>query len=238
MADVALLAQLDLQPVTKAAGILIYAGLGLLAVWGLFCVFLMQRQIARRRFRTEEAASDFLDQVRDCLDDGDFEEAEKLCSTPSHWYRAVPLLARVALAERRRPMPKIRQSVTARFEREVLGEIDARSAWINTVIKAAPMLGLLGTVTGMIGAFAELAGSTQIDQSDLADDISVALFTTALGLLIAVPLVLMSNSLQVRVRKLEDATADQIQIFLDDLEPALDRAKSRQQVAGSGGGGI
>lgn len=53
--------------------------------------------------------------------------------------------------------------------------------------QAAPMLGLLGTVAGMIGAFGTLETQKGADPSALAGDISVALFTTAGGLIIAIP---------------------------------------------------
>lgn len=53
--------------------------------------------------------------------------------------------------------------------------------------QAAPMLGLLGTVAGMIGAFGTLETQKGADPSALAGDISTALFTTAGGLIIAIP---------------------------------------------------
>ena len=62
--------------------------------------------------------------------------------------------------------------------------------WINYVAlisQAAPMLGLFGTVLGMVNAFATLSGTGQADPGTLAGDISVALLTTLWGLLTAIP---------------------------------------------------
>lgn len=62
--------------------------------------------------------------------------------------------------------------------------------WINYVAliaQAAPMLGLFGTVLGMVNAFGTLSGSGQADPGQLAGDISVALLTTLWGLLTAIP---------------------------------------------------
>ncbi len=62
--------------------------------------------------------------------------------------------------------------------------------WINyisLVAQAAPMVGLFGTVLGMVGAFATLSGSGQADPGMLANDISAALLTTLWGLVIAIP---------------------------------------------------
>lgn len=62
--------------------------------------------------------------------------------------------------------------------------------WINflsVIAQAAPMLGLLGTVIGMVGAFGTLSEVGSADPSQLAGDISVALLTTLWGLITAIP---------------------------------------------------
>ncbi len=76
-------------------------------------------------------------------------------------------------------------STAADLETEVLMQ---KVTWLSVVGNLSPMLGLLGTVQGMIGAFASLAGGTP-DQGVLALQISQALYTTAAGLTIAVPCV-------------------------------------------------
>ena len=65
--------------------------------------------------------------------------------------------------------------------------------WINyisLIAQASPMLGLLGTVIGMVSAFGTLKTSGAADPSALAGDISVALLTTLWGLLNAIPCIL------------------------------------------------
>ena len=57
---------------------------------------------------------------------------------------------------------------------------------LSLVAQAAPMLGLFGTVFGMIGAFSTLASNNSADPSALASDISVALLTTMWGLVVAI----------------------------------------------------
>ncbi len=63
-----------------------------------------------------------------------------------------------------------------------------RINWISVMANVAPMLGLLGTVQGMIWAFAEIAKGS-VDVGYLATAIGQALYTTAVGLVIAVPTV-------------------------------------------------
>ena len=82
------------------------------------------------------------------------------------------------------------------------------------------MIGLLGTVLGMMGAFATLASGDNVDPALLADDINVALRTTACGLAIAIPLVLCMASVNVRIRKMEDLIASGLTRFLDSMRGA------------------
>lgn len=58
---------------------------------------------------------------------------------------------------------------------------------LATVAQVAPLLGFLGTVTGMIRAFTVLATTTQATPAQLAGGISEALITTAAGLIVAIP---------------------------------------------------
>lgn len=58
---------------------------------------------------------------------------------------------------------------------------------ISTNAQIAPMLGLLGTVTGMIGAFSKIGMGAMGDPEKLADDIGEAMITTAAGLIVGIP---------------------------------------------------
>lgn len=59
--------------------------------------------------------------------------------------------------------------------------------YLSVVTQVAPMFGLLGTVTGMIGAFNKIGLGKMGDPEKLADDIGVAMITTAAGLIVAIP---------------------------------------------------
>ena len=86
---------------------------------------------------------------------------------------------------------------TALFE---LTEMGARMRILEAVVQGAPMLGLLGTVIGMIDAFGNLALSQQMtDPRLLAGGIWTALTTTALGLAIALVAYFFANWLEGRI---------------------------------------
>lgn len=66
---------------------------------------------------------------------------------------------------------------------------------LATTINVAPMLGFLGTVIGMIGAFAAIAAAGEVEPTIVASGIQVALITTAAGLTVAIPIQLFNNFL-------------------------------------------
>jgi biopolymer transport protein ExbB len=85
---------------------------------------------------------------------------------------------------------------------EDLAALERNMRGIEAVVQAAPMLGLLGTVIGMIEAFGRLAQSTgAADPAELAGGIWTALITTALGLAIAILFYFLSLWLEARVAR-------------------------------------
>ena len=81
-------------------------------------------------------------------------------------------------------------------------KLESGFRFLDTVVQLAPLLGLFGTVLGMIEAFQALqAAGTQVDPSLLAGGIWVALLTTAVGLLIAIPTAMSLAWLESRVEK-------------------------------------
>lgn len=73
---------------------------------------------------------------------------------------------------------------------------------LETSVQAAPMLGLLGTVLGMIAAFNEMSLSGgAVDPTELAGGIWVALSTTALGLMIAIPFYFFTSWIEGRIER-------------------------------------
>jgi biopolymer transport protein ExbB len=83
-------------------------------------------------------------------------------------------------------------------------EINRYSRLIKTLVMIAPLIGLLGTVIGMIETFDSLASMSLFSQSGgIAGGISQALFTTQLGLVVAVPGVIMGRLLDRRASTME-----------------------------------
>lgn len=73
---------------------------------------------------------------------------------------------------------------------------------LETAVQAAPMLGLLGTVLGMIAAFNEMStGGGAVDPTELAGGIWVALSSTALGLAVAIPFYIFTSWIEGRIER-------------------------------------
>ena len=210
--------QFDISSLTGVLGNVIYVSLTLLALWGLFCTAVVWMRVGQTRFRNEGSQNEFLTEIEQALSRGDFNAAASLCENDR---RAMPQLALMAISQRDLGYNKLRQMVADRFQRDFLADLEYRLSWVHTVIKSAPMIGLLGTVIGMMGAFAKIAGSEKVQASSLAADISLALITTAFGLAIAIPLVLCTASINVRIRKMEDLVGAGLTRFFDGLRPAL-----------------
>jgi biopolymer transport protein ExbB len=85
----------------------------------------------------------------------------------------------------------------------------------------------------MIGAFGRIGGAEKVNPNALARDISLALWATGSGLLIATPMMIVGNDVHARLRRLRDRTERQLQDFLEILEAATGR---RSAAARSGSG--
>ena len=79
---------------------------------------------------------------------------------------------------------------------------------LSSIISISPMLGLLGTVTGMIKAFTNISKYGAGDAAIVADGIAEALLTTAAGLMIAIPVIVVYNYLNRRLEKMENEIDD------------------------------
>ncbi len=206
--------------------IALYVALALIALWGAFCVIMVWRRVAQTRFRNEDEQDAFLDKLDENLQHGEFELAAEVCVEDD---RAMSQLALLAMTHREIGYAKVRALVADRFQRDVLADLEFRLSWVYTVIKSAPMVGLLGTVVGMMGAFGKLeAGGQNVEPANLAGDISLALITTACGLAIAIPLVLATASINVRIRKMEDLIGAGVTRFLETFKVALKKTDSHK----------
>jgi biopolymer transport protein ExbB/TolQ len=210
----------------KIVGVVVYCAMALMALWGGYCCVVVWRRVAQKRFKNEELQDQFLDELEQPLAQGDFDSAATLCDGD---VRAIPQLGLLAMLNRQLGFTKLRGLVEDRFQRDILADLEHRLTWVHTVIKSAPMVGLFGTVTGMMGAFGKLATMENVQADQLAGDISFALITTACGLSIAIPLIVAVAAVNIRIRKMEELTIAGLNRFIEILKVGIGRTtKSRR----------
>jgi biopolymer transport protein ExbB/TolQ len=192
---------MELSEVYIFVGNLIYPCQAAVALWGAWCAILVYRRVKKMQFKSEDAQVEFLGLLEEPLLRHNFPAVTEACENDR---RVIPQLVQLAVANRDLGFSKVRQLVLERFQQDVLADFEHRLAWVNTAIKSAPMLGLLGTVLGMMGAFGKLASAENVKPENLAGDIMLALITTAVGLVIAIPLILALTVISVNIRRLED----------------------------------
>ncbi|MFT5919657.1 MAG: biopolymer transport protein ExbB, partial [Granulosicoccus sp.] len=88
-------------------------------------------------------------------------------------------------------------------------------SWIALCIALAPMLGFMGTVIGMIGAFDAIEAAGDISPSLVAGGIKVALLTTVFGLIVAIILQVFYNFIVAKVDSMVNNMEDSSITFMD-----------------------
>ncbi len=203
---------MDFNDMVYQAGNACYGFLAINFFWGLYHVIMGFRRVKRFSFKNKQQQAEFLDEIMPLIESGRYEEAEQKCEDDE---RALPQLAYMAILNRNLGFEPMRQAVAEVLQRDVLGELEYRTSWIATVIKSGPLLGLFGTVLGMMAAFGRIGAGEQTTPATIAAEISIALICTAMGLATAIPFNFFLASLNVRIRKLQDSLAAGMVRILD-----------------------
>ena len=106
--------------------------------------------------------------------------AAKKWATPTFVDKALPW-------KRELPTPREIQRSYAAFELDQMARVERRLPFLAILISSAPLLGLLGTVAGMLVTFAGMASGNNTPIDTISTGISKALVTTQAGLIIAIP---------------------------------------------------
>ena len=179
--------RLNLYDQVRAGGPIVLPILAILAV-GLLIVLERGWSLMRRY----HGKGELFDRLRGCVRERDWQGGERVCRD----YAQKPV-ARVLMAGiRSYSLP--REDLENVLQEAILREIPALERFLSTLgmlVAIAPLLGLLGTVTGMINVFHVITLNGTGDPRLMSGGISEALVTTMLGLGVAIPLMLLHNVL-------------------------------------------
>ena len=104
---------------------------------------------------------------------------------------------------------------------QVVGEdetmkLEHKLGYLALIGNIAPMVGLLGTVNGMITSFGKIANSQQTPKpSELAGGIQTALYTTMVGLILAIPAIVAYNLLKTRLQRMVAQAGNEGEVMID-----------------------
>lgn len=188
-----------------------------LIVLSLVSIYIFfERWIALRKAASDDAT--FMKKIKDYIHEGEIESAENLCKKIDTPYSRLILkgISRIG-----RPMNDVLVAI------ENVGNIEVARlgkgfTWLATTAAGAPMLGFLGTVTGMVKAFFSLASAgNNANISILANGIYEALVTTVAGLIVGIIALFAYNYLSARVNHVMNQLENKTMEFMDLLnEPA------------------
>ena len=130
----------------------------------------------------------------------------------------MPQLTLAAIENRELNEPQLRQLIAELMQRKIFADLESRLSWVATVIKSGPLLGLFGTVLGMMAAFGRIGSGEKIKAEQIAYDISIALICTAMGLMTAIPFTFLLANLNIRVRNLQDSLSSGMTRFLEHFK--------------------
>lgn len=136
--------------------------------------------------REKLAPPELIDEIQALFDESQFQEAMELCENEPTFLTKI---CGAGIAKIGHSFEVIQASLGEMGDEEAV-RLHQKLGWLAVVGAVAPMLGLLGTVQGMIIAFHQIAESGgQASPADLAGSISIALLTTLFGLMVAIPVI-------------------------------------------------
>jgi len=160
---------------------------------------------------------EFMDTMRTVLRQNRTQEAIEICDETDG---PIARITKAGILKHDRSKDEIREAVEDASHLEI-PRLERYMSALATCANIAPLLGLLGTVAGMIKAFAEIQDKEgQVNPSDLAEGIGNALVTTASGLTVAIPTLVIYNYFVSRVEnmilEMEVSSSELVELLTQD----------------------
>ena len=205
--------ELSVWNLTMAGGWLMIP-LALLAVVSIYIFF--ERLFAVSRASKEDSA--FMEKIKNYIHRGEVDQAAQLCEDTNTPYAR---MIEKGVSRIGRPMNDVLVAIENVGNMEI-AKLEKGFNWLATTAAGAPMIGFLGTVTGMVQAFFQLASAGQNSNvTILASGIYQALVTTVAGLIVGILALFAYNYLTSRVNKVMNKLEGKSMEFMDLLnEPA------------------
>ena len=206
-------AELNMWDLSLKGGVIMIPLL-ILSILAIY-IFIERAVVIRKAAREDRT---FMDRIKDYIHEGDVDAALNLCKKTDTPYAR---LIEKGITRLGRPMNDVLVAIENVGNLEV-AKLEKGFPWLATAAAGAPMLGFLGTVTGMVRAFYNLASAgTSADITTLSGGIYEALVTTVAGLVVGIIALFAYNYLVARVDGVVNQLEAKTMEFMDLLnEPA------------------
>jgi biopolymer transport protein ExbB len=191
----------------------IYSIIGFFVTGGPFMypilvVFAVGAAIAIERYvtltRVTARNQSLWSQVQPALVEGDFDRARELTSQDDSTISRL-----LSMGLDRQGAVRRREDIEIAMEEsmmEIIPQLEKRTPYVALASNIATLLGLLGTIMGLISAFTAVANANPAEKADLLSaSISVAMNTTAFGLIVAIPLLVTNQVLMAKTSEIIDS---------------------------------
>ena len=187
--------------------------LALMSIFALYVYF--ERYMAIRR--AEQTSPDFMQRLKDYISQGQLPSAKNLCAdndTP------MARMLEKGISRIGKPLSDISTSIENVGKLEIYS-LEKNMSVLATVAGAAPMVGMLGTVIGMVNVFLDMEAAGVVQVSDISSGTKQAMVTTIVGLIVGIIAYMAYNHLVGKVSKVVHKMEATSLEFIDILqEPA------------------
>jgi biopolymer transport protein ExbB/TolQ len=199
-------------------------------VCAVFGVAITAERLFFIMFRANIDGTAFMAQVQKLIMANNIDRAIKLCNAEPN--RALPRVLKAGLTRANQKGSDVQNAVEETVL-EVYPQLNKRTGYLPMLANVATLIGLLGTIQGLIQAFEAVAhASAETKGALLAAGISTAMFTTAAGLIVAIPLLVLHSIVQARTVKIMDEV-DQFSLKTINLLGARNRGTLTDDSAAS-----
>lgn len=188
--------------------------MGVLLILSILTIYILVERYFSIKHNCKSKKDDlFLENIKKFVEEKNISEAKQLCK---HTNIPIARMIEKGLNRIDSPMTDISAAIENQGKLEIY-KMDNKIANLATISGAAPMIGFLGTVIGMIIAFQEMARETTVSPSALAGGIYTAMITTAAGLVVGIIAYISYNYLVNKVDKVIFQLEARTTEFLDLL---------------------
>jgi biopolymer transport protein ExbB len=160
---------------------------------------------------------DFVSKIKGLLNSGKIKEAITICSGT---VSPVATIIEAGVLKRKKEREQIKEAIEHAGRQET-HQLNKYLTVLATIASIAPLIGLLGTVTGMVKAFGVIAVQGVGDPNALAGGISEALITTVAGLVVAIPTLVAHNYFSKRITRfvmeMENTSLELLDILVENI---------------------